>query len=115
MRNALLDAAGCDQGKETYLVGASTGLVVGLVAITPGAGFVPIWASFIIGALVSPICYFGVKLIKKKLKIDDALDAFGCHGIGGIWGASPPDFSDRVPSTAPLSGMAWYSETTACL
>lgn len=72
--------------KKATLVGASTGLVVGLVAITPGAGFVPIWASFIIGALVSPICYFGVALIKKKLQIDDALDAFGCHGIGGIWG-----------------------------
>ena len=71
---------------KTTLVGAATGLVVGLVAITPGAGFVPIWSSFIIGALVSPICYFGVGFIKKKLKIDDALDAFGCHGIGGIWG-----------------------------
>ncbi len=72
--------------KKTTLVGASTGLVIGLVAITPGAGFVPIWSSFIIGALVSPICYYGVIIIKKKLKIDDALDAFGCHGIGGIWG-----------------------------
>ena len=72
--------------KKPTLVGASTGLVVGLVAITPGAGFVPIWASFIIGGLVSPICYFGVKLVKKKLKIDDSLDAFGCHGLGGIWG-----------------------------
>lgn len=72
--------------KKPTLVGASTGLVVGLVAITPGAGFVPIWSAFIIGALVSPICYFGVKLIKQKLRIDDALDAFGCHGIGGIWG-----------------------------
>lgn len=68
------------------LVGASTGLVVGLVAITPGAGFVPIWASFIIGALASPISYFGIALIKKRLKIDDSLDAFGCHGLGGIWG-----------------------------
>ena len=74
-----------NSGKST-LVGAATGLVVGLVAITPGAGFVPIWSSFIIGALVSLICYYGVALIKKKLKIDDALDAFGCHGIGGIWG-----------------------------
>ena len=72
-------------GKPT-VVGASTGLVVGLVAITPGAGFVPVWAAFIIGLLVSPICYFGVILVKKVLKIDDALDAFGCHGIGGIWG-----------------------------
>lgn len=72
--------------KKTTLVGASTGLVLGLVAITPEAGFVPIWSSFIIGALVSPICYYGVILVKKIIKIDDALDAFGCHGIGGIWG-----------------------------
>ena len=73
------------EGKPT-LVGAATGLVIGLVAITPGAGFVPVWASFIIGILVSPICYFTVILLKQKLKIDDALDAFRCHGIGGIWG-----------------------------
>lgn len=72
-------------GKPT-LVGASTGLVVGLVAITPGAGFVPVWSAIIIGALVSPICCFTITLLKKKLKIDDALDAFGCHGIGGVWG-----------------------------
>ena len=72
-------------GKPT-LVGASTGLVIGLVAITPGAGFVPIWSSFLIGGLVSPICCFTISAIKGKLKIDDALDAFGCHGIGGIWG-----------------------------
>lgn len=74
------------KGGKPTLVGASTGLVVGLVAITPGAGFVPIWSSYIIGALVSPICYFTMNFIKHKLKIDDALDAFGCHGIGGVWG-----------------------------
>ncbi len=68
------------------LVGASTGLVIGLVAITPGAGFVPIWASMIIGALVSPICYFFITVVKPKFGYDDSLDAFGCHGIGGIWG-----------------------------
>lgn len=72
-------------GKPT-LVGASTGLVIGLVAITPGAGYVPVWASVIIGALVSPICFFFITHIKPKLQYDDALDAFGCHGIGGIWG-----------------------------
>ena len=72
-------------GKPT-LVGASTGLVVGLVAITPGAGFVPIWSAIIIGALVSPMRCFTISLLKGKLKIDDALDAFGCHGIGGVWG-----------------------------
>ncbi|MDP4152813.1 MAG: ammonium transporter [Bacillota bacterium] len=68
------------------LVGASTGLVIGLVAITPGAGFVPIWASIIIGALVSPICYFFISVVKPKFGYDDALDVFGCHGVGGIWG-----------------------------
>jgi Amt family ammonium transporter len=72
-------------GKPT-LVGASTGLVIGLVAITPGAGFVPIWASIIIGALVSPISYFFISVVKKKFRYDDALDVFGCHGVGGIWG-----------------------------
>ena len=72
-------------GKPT-LLGAATGAVVGLVAITPGAGFVPLWASLIIGALVSPICFFFMSVVKKKFKYDDSLDAFGCHGIGGVWG-----------------------------
>ena len=96
------------EGKPT-LVGASTGLVVGLVAITPGAGFVPIWSAFIIGALVSPICYFGVTLIKKKLKIDDALDAFGCHGIGGIWGGIATGiFAQKsINSTAKWDGLVF--------
>lgn len=72
-------------GKPTVL-GAATGAVVGLVAITPGAGYVPVWASLIIGAAVSPICYFFMTKVKAKFGYDDALDAFGCHGIGGIWG-----------------------------
>ena len=71
--------------KPTF-VGASTGLVAGLVGITPGAGFVPIWAAVIIGLTTSPICYFMVSVVKRKLGYDDALDAFGCHGVGGIWG-----------------------------
>ena len=72
-------------GKPTA-VGACTGAVLGLVAITPGAGFVPVWAAFIIGAVVSPLCYFMISVVKKKFGYDDALDAFGCHGIGGVWG-----------------------------
>ncbi len=72
-------------GKPTA-VGAATGMVAGLVAITPGAGFVPVWAAMIIGTAVSPICYFMIAAVKKRLGYDDALDAFGCHGIGGIWG-----------------------------
>ena len=72
-------------GKPTIL-GCPTGAILGLVAITPGAGFVPIWSSIIIGALVSPISFFFISKIKAKFGYDDALDAFGCHGIGGIWG-----------------------------
>ena len=97
------------RSKKPTLVGASTGLVVGLVAITPGAGFVPVWASFIIGALVSPICYFGVALVKKKLKIDDGLDAFGCHGIGGIWGGIATGLFGRssINSVARWDGLVF--------
>lgn len=58
----------------------------GLVCITPAAGFVPVWSSFIFGALVSPICYFAISVCKTKFGYDDALDAFGCHGVGGTVG-----------------------------
>lgn len=68
------------------LVGASTGLVAGLVAITPGAGFVSTWSAVIIGLLVSPVCFYAIAIVKHKLGYDDALDAFGCHGVGGIFG-----------------------------
>ena len=72
-------------GKPT-VVGASTGLVIGLVAITPGAGFVSLWSSILIGALVSPISYYFISVVKHKFAYDDALDAFGAHGIGGMFG-----------------------------
>lgn len=72
--------------KKATVIGAATGAVLGLVAITPGAGYVPIWASAIIGIVVCPISYFFMSVVKEKFKYDDALDAFGCHGVGGIWG-----------------------------
>lgn len=72
-------------GKPT-LVGAATGLVAGLVVITPAAGFVEPWAALIMGLIVSPICYFAISFLKKKIGYDDALDAFGCHAVGGITG-----------------------------
>lgn len=68
------------------LVGGSTGLVAGLVAITPGAGFVSIWSAILIGAMVSPVCFYAISVLKKRFAYDDALDAFGCHGVGGIFG-----------------------------
>ncbi len=72
-------------GKPT-LVGASTGLVAGLVVVTPAAGFVEPWAALVMGAVVSPVCYLAISHLKARLGYDDALDAFGCHGVGGILG-----------------------------
>ncbi len=72
-------------GKPT-LVGAATGLVAGLVVITPAAGFVEPWAALIMGLIVSPICYFAISFCKAKIGYDDALDAFGCHAVGGVVG-----------------------------
>jgi Amt family ammonium transporter len=73
-------------GKPTTL-GAASGAVAGLVAITPACGFVDIGGSLWIGLLVSVFCYSMVAFVKPKLGYDDTLDAFGVHGIGGLWGA----------------------------
>ena len=93
-------------GKPT-VIGACTGAVLGLVAITPGAGFVPLWSSVIIGCLVSPICYFTMSVVKKHFGYDDALDAFGCHGVGGIWGGIATGiFTDKtINSAARWNGL----------
>ncbi len=72
-------------GKCT-LVGACTGLVAGLVVVTPAAGYVEPWAAVVMGIVVSPVCFFAISHLKARLGYDDALDAFGCHGIGGILG-----------------------------
>lgn len=73
-------------GKPTTL-GAASGCVAGLVAITPAAGFVAPLPALCIGLLAGIICYFAVAVMKTKLGYDDSLDAFGVHGIGGTWGA----------------------------
>ncbi|NGM16848.1 ammonium transporter [Eggerthellaceae bacterium zg-893] len=72
--------------KRPTLVGACTGLVAGLVVITPAAGFVEPWAAIVMGLVVSPICYWAISVAKKAIGYDDALDAFGCHCVGGIVG-----------------------------
>lgn len=72
-------------GKPT-LVGAATGLVAGLVVVTPGAGFVEPWAALVMGLIVSPVCFWAISHLKARLGYDDALDAFGCHGVGGLLG-----------------------------
>lgn len=73
-------------GKPTIL-GAITGAVAGLVAITPAAGFVDVPASLVIGFTTVFVSYFGISYLKPKLGYDDALDAFGVHGLSGTWGA----------------------------
>jgi len=72
--------------KKPTLLGAVSGAIAGLVAITPACGFVTPFASLLIGLIGGAICYWGVFWLKIKLGYDDALDAFGLHGIGGTWG-----------------------------
>ena len=72
-------------GKATSL-GAASGAVAGLVAITPACGFVNVKAALLIGIVVSLLCYTAIQ-VKVKLGYDDSLDAFGVHGVGGTWGA----------------------------
>lgn len=73
--------------KRPTLVGTATGAIGGLVGITPAAGFVTIPSALIIGLASAPICYFAIHFVKARLKYDDTLDAFGVHGICGIWGS----------------------------
>jgi Amt family ammonium transporter len=69
------------------VLGIVTGAVVGLVAITPGAGFVTPLGALAIGALAAPISYYAIKFIKGRNIVDESLDVFACHGLGGLWGA----------------------------
>jgi Amt family ammonium transporter len=69
------------------MLGAASGAVAGLVAITPAAGFVGLVGALVIGAVSGFVCLWGVTGLKKLLKADDALDVFGVHGVGGIVGA----------------------------
>ena len=73
-------------GKPTVL-GAITGAVAGLVAITPAAGFVDVPAAILIGFVTAFVSYFAIYVLKSKLGYDDALDVFGVHGLSGVWGA----------------------------
>ncbi len=99
------------RGKPTML-GAATGAIVGLATITQGAGFVPIWAAIIIGGVASPLCYFAIGHVKDKFKFDDALDAFGCHGVGGIWGGIATGiFADRSINPYPQWNGLIFGDT----
>jgi len=73
--------------KKPTVLGIASGMVAGLVAITPAAGFVNIIGAIVIGAIAGFICYFSVTAMKPKIGYDDALDVFGIHGVAGIIGA----------------------------
>lgn len=73
--------------KRPTLVGTATGAIAGLVGITPAAGFVTVLSAIIIGLLAAPVSYYGINFIKEKFRYDDTLDAFGVHGLAGIWGS----------------------------
>ena len=92
-------------GKPT-MVGAASGAVAGLVAITPACGFVDIGGSLWIGALVSVVCYCMVAFVKPKFGYDDTLDAFGVHAIGGFWGAMATGlFCTKLVNGAGADGL----------
>ena len=94
-----------DHGKPTSL-GAASGVVAGLVAITPAAGFVGPFSAILIGLLVGPLCYWAVSQLKSRLGYDDALDAFGIHGVGGILGALATGvFATTTINSAGANGL----------
>ena len=93
-------------GKPSML-GAASGAVAGLVAITPASGYGAPMTSIVLGLVVSPICFFFVSTVKNKLKYDDTLDVFGVHCIGGITGA----IATGIVANPALGGQGWIDYT----
>jgi Amt family ammonium transporter len=89
------------------LLGAASGVVAGLVAITPASGFAAPLTSILLGLVVSPICFFFVTTIKNKLGYDDTLDVFGVHCIGGIIGA----IGTGIVANPAFGGQGWIDYT----
>ena len=89
------------------LLGAVTGAVAGLVAITPASGFAAPMTSIILGFVASGVCYLFVAVIKNKLKYDDTLDVFGVHGVGGIVGA----IGTAIVADPALGGQGFFDYT----
>jgi Amt family ammonium transporter len=91
------------------LLGAVSGAVAGLVAITPASGFAHPGTAIILGFIVSPVCYLFVSTVKSKFKYDDTLDVFGIHCIGGILGA----IATGIVADPALGGQGWIDYTAA--
>jgi ammonium transporter, Amt family len=93
--------------KKPSLLGAVSGVVAGLVAITPAAGFAHPGTAIILGAVASVVCYFFVTTVKNKLNYDDSLDVFGIHAVGGIVGA----IGTGIVADPALGGQGWIDYT----
>ncbi|MDD2545425.1 MAG: ammonium transporter [Burkholderiaceae bacterium] len=90
------------------MLGAASGAIAGLVAITPACGFVGVMGSMVIGLSAGAVCYWGVNGLKRLLKVDDSLDVFGVHGVGGILGA----LLTGVFASPDLGGTGVYDYVT---
>ncbi len=92
--------------KKPTVLGAATGAVAGLVAITPASGFVSPISSIFIGLIVAIVCYIFVAVVKQRLGYDDSLDAFGVHGVGGTVGAlSTGLFAQKLYNSGGADGL----------
>ena len=93
------------QDNKPSVLGFVTGAVVGLVAITPASGFVTPLASIIIGALAAPISFYAMRF-RQRSKLDESLDVWACHGMGGAWGALATGlFATKMVNEAGADGL----------
>src|SRR6202011_387311 len=87
---------------QPSVIGAAAGAVAGLVAITPASGYVNVMGSLVIGFGAGAICYLAVHL-RERVKVDDALDVWAVHGVGGTWGALATGLFGTVPVNRPAA------------
>ena len=98
--------------RKTTMLGAMSGAIAGLVSITPAVGFVTPMASLLIGFVGGAICFYGLIIVKDKIGADDALGAFGLHGIGGTWGGIATGlFATLSVNSAGADGL-FYGDTS---
>jgi Amt family ammonium transporter len=95
------------RGKASML-GAASGMIAGLVAVTPAAGIVGPMGAIVMGIIVSPLCYFFISVVKNKFGYDDTADVFGVHGIGGLFGA----LATGIFASSSLGGIGYAGEQT---
>jgi Amt family ammonium transporter len=91
------------------VLGMIAGSIAGLVGITPGAAYVGVWETMIIGAVAGVLCFFAVRFFRGKTRIDDALDVFAVHGVGGIWGAIATGLFAVGEYTGGIEGLIYGS------